>query len=312
MAGAGARQRPEPREVTPHVRGVHTPFRPAAGQTGGGFKAVESPMESSNEFTAVQPAKPVAPYVGGKRALAGRLVQLIETIHHDTYAEPFVGMGGVFLRRRSKPRAEVINDASGDVANLFRILQRHYVAFLDELRFGITSRREFERLTAANPATLTDLERAARFLYLQRTAFGGKVDGRSFGVSYGAPGRFDVTKLQPLLEAVHERLAGVVIEQLGYGDFIARYDRPGVLFFLDPPYWGSEGYYGEALFSRADFELLRGLLERLQGRFVLTINDVAETRELFARFDIQDAALNYRVSGKVTEARELIVMGGGA
>ena len=52
--------------------------------------------------------RPVAPYIGGKRNLAGRLVELIETIPHTTYAEPFVGMGGVFLRRRMAPKAEVI------------------------------------------------------------------------------------------------------------------------------------------------------------------------------------------------------------
>ncbi|TBW33334.1 DNA adenine methylase [Siculibacillus lacustris] len=188
----------------------------------------------------VRPVSPPAAYIGGKRQLAARLINLIEAIPHETYAEPFVGMGGVFLRRRRVPRAEVINDLSGDVATLFRILQRHYVPFMDLLRFQFTSRREFERLLDTDPATLTDLERAARFLYLQRCAFGGKVAGRSFGVSPGMPGRFDVTKLAPMLAELAERLAGVIIENLGWSEFVTRYDGPGVLFYLDPPYWGSE------------------------------------------------------------------------
>ncbi|MHB8285254.1 MAG: DNA adenine methylase, partial [Caulobacteraceae bacterium] len=66
-------------------------------------------MESSL-FTPVAHVRPVAPYVGGKRNLSKRLVALIETIPHKTYAEPFVGMGGVFLKRTSRPQAEVIND----------------------------------------------------------------------------------------------------------------------------------------------------------------------------------------------------------
>jgi site-specific DNA-adenine methylase len=41
-----------------------------------------------------------------------------------------------------------------------------------------------------------------------------------------------------MLADIHERLAGVVIEQLPFDQFIARYDRPGMLFYLDPPYWG--------------------------------------------------------------------------
>src|SRR3546814_13932379 len=104
-------------------------------------------------------------------------------------------MGGVFFRRRSAPKAEVMNDYSRDVATLFRVLQRHYVAFLEMMRFQITSRAEFERLTATDPNTLTDLERAARFLYLHRNAFGGKPSGQNFGVSMERTARFDVHNL---------------------------------------------------------------------------------------------------------------------
>jgi DNA adenine methylase len=128
------------------------------------------------------------------------------------------------------------------------------------------SRAEFERLAATDPATLTDLERAARFLYLQRTTFGGRVRGQSFGVVYSYGGRFDLTKLGPMLEEVHDRLAGVIIECLGYGEFIARYDRPETLFYLDPPYWGSERDYGDGIFGRDDYTRLEAALRGLQGR----------------------------------------------
>ncbi|WP_205320033.1 hypothetical protein [Notoacmeibacter marinus] len=109
------------------------------------------------------------------------------------------------------------------------------------LRFQIASRREFERLKASDPKTLTDLERAARFLYLQRLAFGGKVAGRNFGIDRTQPARFNIVKLASTLEAIHERLSGVVIEQLPWRNFIDRYGRPGMLFYLDPPYWGVGG-----------------------------------------------------------------------
>ena len=80
-----------------------------------------------------------------------------------------------------------------------------------------------------------DLERAARFLYLQKTAFGGKVTGQTFGVTKDGGGRFNLTRLAPLLEEVHERMAGVVIECLAWAEFIDRWDRKGMLFYLDPP-----------------------------------------------------------------------------
>ena len=48
-----------------------------------------------------------------------------------------------------------------------------------------------------------------------------------------SPARFNVAKLVPLLERAHERLAGVVIECLPYGDFIARYKFPRSLVIVD-------------------------------------------------------------------------------
>ncbi len=266
-------------------------------------------MVFEEEMRAVSPTHPPAAWIGGKRQLASRLVRMIAAIPHVTYAEPFVGMGGVFFRRTAAPRSEVINDRNGEVVNLFRILQRHYPQFMDTLKFQITSRREFERLKCCDPATLTDLERAARFIYLQKLAFGGKVKGQNFGVSLGGA-RFNLTRLAPMLEDVHERLAGVVLENLDWSDFIDRYDRSGTLFYLDPPYFGSEDDYGKTLFGRDQFAAMAERLKRLQGRFILSINDVPEIRETFSEFAFHEAELTYSVGGgKGTTARELIISG---
>lgn len=259
--------------------------------------------------TPVNPVSPVAPWIGGKRNLASRICGIIDKTACTTYAEPFIGMGGIFLRRKVKPRAEVINDRGRDVANLFRLLQRHYVQFLDVLKFQLTTRAEFDRLVATNPDTLTDLERGARFLYLQRNAFGGKVSGSNFGVSVGRPARFNLTSLEPMLEDLHTRLAGVVIECLDWADFIPRYDRPETLFYLDPPYWGCESDYGKSLFSRSDFASMADTLARVKGRFLLSINDVPEIRETFSQFFLAEVATTYSIGRQERgEARaELLV-----
>lgn len=224
-------------------------------------------------------ALPPAGYVGGKRLLARRLCALIERFEHHVYVEPFVGMGGVFFRRRERVRTEVINDYNGDVANLFRILQRHYVALTDELRWQVTSREHFERLHETPAESLTDIERAIRFLYVQRLSFGGKVNGRGFSPASGSA-RFDVGRLLPQLEDVHERLSSVTIECRPYADILKRYDGPDVLFYLDPPYWGTEGYY-DAPFSRADFAVLAEMLRNVRGVFLLSLNDCDGVRETF-------------------------------
>lgn len=190
--------------------------------------------------------------------------------------------------------------------------RRYYVAFVDMLRYQVTSRAAFEKLAALEPGSLTDLERSARFLYLQRLAFGGHVARRSFGVAAQNPARFDVTKLVPLLEALHERMAGVVIERLPWAAFIDRYDRPGTLFYLDPPYYGSENDYGRCMFGRDEFAVMADRLARLQGRFILSLNDRPEVRDIFAGFTIEAVFTTYTVAvdSKAKAAGELIITGG--
>jgi len=227
--------------------------------------------------TSAPKAQPIAPYLGGKRNLAKRICRIIDENDHEIYAEPFVGMGG-------------------NVYNLFRILQEHYVAFLDLLRFQITTQENFNRLVDTNPETLTDLQRAARFLYLQRTAFGGKISGRNFGLSPDRPARFNLTTLEPDLEALHSRLAGVTVTCLNYDEFITRIDRVGAFFYLDPPYFGCENDYGKALFERADFERLAAQLAQIKGRFLMSINDVSEIRATFSAFEISEVQTSYSVA----------------
>lgn len=263
----------------------------------------------------VEPTLPVAPWLGGKRNLAKRICAMIDKVPHQAYAEPFVGMGGVFLRRSRRPKAEFINDKGRDVYNLFRILQEHYVAFLDLLRFQITTQANFNRLVGTDPETLTDMQRAARFLFLQRCAFGGKVSGRNFGISADRPARFNLSTLEPDLEALHSRLAGVTVTCMDYADFIQRIDRPEALFYLDPPYWNCEDDYGRKMFSRDDFQKLANQLRSIKGRFLMSINDVPEIREIFSWARIEEVATTYTVGkqiGSRGDRKELLIQGAAA
>jgi DNA adenine methylase len=259
-------------------------------------------MTTESEHVAVTPAEPPARWIGGKRHLAKRICAVLASTPHDAYAEPFVGMGGVFLRRAMRPRVEVINDASGDVVTLFRVLQRHPEALLRELRWRPAMRAEWERLREVRDQDLTDIERAARFLYVQTLAFAGKVTGQNFGVDPSSPFNFDLRRLEPRLKRIHDRLTDVVIEHLDWLDFIGRYDRPGTLFYLDPPYWGSEGDYGSQLFIRGDFQRLADKLVSIEGRFLLSINDRPEIRALFSWADIQAVETRYTLGSADRDA----------
>ncbi len=80
--------------------------------------------------------------------------------------------------------------------------------------------------------TLTGLERAARFVDLQMTVFGGKVNDRTVGVNKTGGARFNLTRLTPIRDDIQECLTGVAIECLGWREFICRWDRPDMLFCL--------------------------------------------------------------------------------
>lgn len=264
----------------------------------------------NTSLTPATPTRPIAPWLGGKRNLSKRICRIIDAdAGHRTYAEPFVGMGGIFLRRTKRPTAEFINDRGREVYNLFRVLQEHYVAFLDLLRFQITTQANFFRLLDVAPGTLTDMQRAARFLYLQRLAFGGKVVGQNFGLSTGRSARFNLATLEADLEALHERLSGVTVTCLDFGDFIRRIDGPEVLFYLDPPYWGCEDDYGRELFGRDRFEEMAAILGALKGRFILSLNDVQGVRETFADFHFDEVRTTYSISAKgaLPDRAELLI-----
>ena len=246
----------------------------------------------------VKPINPIAPYLGGKRLLAKTIIPLIDKIPHNIYCEPFVGMGGVFFRRTQKPKCEAINDINSEIINMFRMVEKFPNYLADMLKFKICSRAEFKAMLATPPLLLTELERAVRYLYIQKNAFGGKTFSQVFGVTLERT-RFDSERIIPQIHMLHKRLVGVYIECLPYAEFIKRYDRP---------YWGCESFYGKDFFSRADFAELAKLLKGIKGRFILSINDVPEIRRIFKAFYIKEVQTAYTAgtqSGK--KAAELLI-----
>lgn len=256
-----------------------------------------SPASCRSRGSIVEPLPGLAPWLGGKRQLAKLLTARIDRLPHRCYAEPFLGMGGVFLRRRRRAEAEAINDAHGDVVNLFRIVQRHPEALAEALAFTIAARADFARVRAIDPTRLTDVERAARFFFLMHAGFRGRAKSPTFGASPHRRSHWHPERLVARIRAVHRRLAGVYIEKLGYAEFIRLYDGSETLFYLDPPYWGHERDYGNGLFARDDFVRLAELLAAIKGRFILSINDVPEIRRLFRWARITGAPVTYTIGG---------------
>lgn len=91
------------------------------------------------------------------------------------------------------------------------------------------------------PETLTDIQRAARFFYLQHHAFAGKVTGPTFGTATTGPA-INLLRIEENLSAAWQRLSGTYVENLGWLECAERYDRAHTFHYMDPPYWQTAGY----------------------------------------------------------------------
>jgi len=251
-------------------------------------------------------AKPIIPWMGGKRRLAKKILPLFPV--HTCYVEPFAGGAALFFMRAEPAKVEVLNDINGELVNLYRIVQNHLEEFIRQFKWALSSRMIFEWEKIKRPETLTDIQRAARFYYLQKLAFGARADNPTFGTATTSPPRLNLLRIEEELSAAHLRLSRVFIEHLSWDDCVKRYDRPHTLFYLDPPYWETTGY-GES-FPFVEYEKMAELMRTMQGKAVLSINDHPDIRELFKGFLIEETSLRYTV-GKATnrpERGELIVM----
>jgi len=233
------------------------------------------------------------PYFGGKSRLAKNIISKFP--EHSCYVEVFAGGASVFFTKQPS-KTEVLNDLDLDLVTLYRTVKHHPEELYKQFKFSLVSRAEFEREKMVNAETLTDIQRAARYLYLQKTAFGGHITGQTFGIATTGKPRLNLFTLQTILEESWQRLAQVIIECKDFRDLIPRYDREHTLFFLDPPYWKIPGYKYD--FTDNDFQDLMRILGSIKGKFLMTINDTPEVRELFNGFNIEEVHLKYSVSTK--------------
>ena len=237
--------------------------------------------------------KPFFPWPGGKRRLAKHILPLL-AVPHRTYVEPFSGGAAILFMRDPAP-VEVINDINGELVRLYRCVQHHLDELMRQFRWALVSREMFRWAQMQSVESLTDIQRAARFFYLQKLAFGGKVSGQTFGTAAGCGPRINLLRLEEDLSQAHLRLSRVTIENLTWQNCIARYDREATLFFLDPPYWQTTGYGGE--FELLEHEQMALTMANLKGRAILTINDHPEMRRVYAGFPMEQVRTTYTVGG---------------
>jgi DNA adenine methylase len=236
---------------------------------------------------------PIVPWLGGKRRLAKSILPLFP--RHACYVEPFAGAAALFFLKEPS-ETEVLNDINGELVNLYRVVRHHLEELVRQFKWAMVSREMFKWLQATPIDTLTDVQRAARFYFLQKCAFGARLVGSTFGTATKGSPRLNLLRIEEELSQAHLRLARTFIERLPWADCVGRYDRPHTLFYMDPPYWGTEGY--GVPFELGQYDAMAEAMRQMKGRAIVSVNDIPAMRAAFKGFPTQRLEIRYQVGGR--------------
>ncbi|WP_300642381.1 DNA adenine methylase [uncultured Helicobacter sp.] len=243
-------------------------------------------------FTKATTLKAPFGWIGGKSRLAKEIVEMMP--EHKLYVEVFGGGLSVLYAKPKMPKiSEVVNDINGELVNLHRVIKTFPVTFTSLLSELLISREMFfdfknKRLTPKNK-----IERAVFFYYCLTYSFASK--GDSFAMPKSRPAK----KLYKDFSVWSKRLSSVCIENLSFEKLIKEYDREETLFYLDPPYMGTEDYYKNTLgFGKKEHELLAEILKGIKGKFILSYNDTPKVRELYRGFNFKGVSTLYTLNIK--------------
>ena len=218
------------------------------------------------------------------------------------YVEVFGGGGSVLLNKERSVR-EVLNDANGNLINLYRVVREHPDELKDRLLYVMHNREDFKiaqrrleeatgrcfpvlpqqdgnssdsqgKLAEKKPEVSSPVLRAADFYQVVRQSYAGN------GKQFSAVAR-SMWAGFPAIDRVAGRLQGVTLEKEDFGVIFQRYDSPNTHFYIDPPYVYTEDYYPGNIFLRSDHQRLAAILLRAEGLWLLSYNLCPEVLELY-------------------------------
>ena len=191
-------------------------------------------------------------WVGGKSRLRKYIIPMIPA-DATRYVEVFGGAGWVLFGRDPQPgQMEVFNDFDGNLINLYRQIKdnceelQREIDWMQSRKLFVTYRKQMK-----GSVQMTDVQRAARFFYLAKCSFGSN----RYSFATEAHGTYNIIQKLPEYK---DRLKNVIVEHLDFEQLIRTYDRPGAVFYADPPYVCQKNYYNVA-FDEDDHRRLKAV-----------------------------------------------------
>jgi DNA adenine methylase len=264
--------------------------------------------------TILPQARPFIKWVGGKQALCEKLVSLFPT-KFNTYYEPFLGGGSVYFRLQ--PEQAILGDYNAWLLDTYKAISNDWEQVAVILNTLVNTKDEFLRIRAIDYKTLELNERAAHFIYLNKTCFRGmfRVNMKGgFNVPYGEYDR-------PYYNSDNLDIAARHLKKVTFreGDFEMTVDgaKANDFVYFDPPYFKLGGHsdfnrYTDRQFNENDQIRLAALCRELDSKGVkwaLSNSNTPFIKALYSDFTLHeiDARREINLNSKKRDIKELLV-----
>jgi DNA adenine methylase len=250
------------------------------------------PLYEKSEINDIQ-VKPVLKWAGGKQQLLDVLLPQVPP-SYNRYIEPFFGGGALFFAL--KPRNAIIADSNPELINLYKVIANNVTELISILKEMKNDEKFFYEIRALDPSTLSNVEQAARTIYLNKTCFNGlyRVNRKGqFNTPFGYYKNPTICD-EENLKAASLVLQGIEIIHGDYKEVLRKYAQPGDFIYLDPPYLPVSTYsdfrrYTKEQFYEEDHIELANEVHRLHelGCYVLLTNSNHPlVHELYSKYTI--------------------------
>lgn len=250
-------------------------------------------------------------WAGSKKKLLPALLKLAPP-SFGRYVEPFCGSLCLFVALQ--PSEALVGDINAELINFYETMQTNAAAIATMLHSLPNDAETYYALRKKDPSSLASVERATRFLYLNRFCFNGVYRTNKLGAFNVPRGKHmgSIPKTDELL-AFGELLKRATPVNLDFESLVDKTQKDDFMY-MDPPYAGrgtrDRGEYGVGTFKDSDIARLYDCTARASKKGVkimLSYADIPQIRELYSEWNIEDIEVTRNVSGftkgrtKVTE-----------
>lgn len=218
-------------------------------------------------------------YPGGKFYARKLILDMLP--QHKDYCEPFAGGASIFFAKKLSDYS-ILNDLDRDVINVLTQIRDNVEGLIDLLD-GIPASKDLHAYYKTEYQPATDIERAFRWYYLNRTSYSGIMRSENCFWGYGDKYSMRPENWPPHLRTVSDKLQGVTLKALDFEEVIDSLPD-GYFVFVDPPYFNADQHkFYNCTFDLRDHKRLAACLHRNSVRlfFLLTYDDHPEVRSLY-------------------------------